>query len=68
MVWIEVDIDNERISTSSFLYELEEEDVQEIFDQLDDDQIIKFIMRKKGESALKDVVKYLFEESVKNSG
>ena len=68
MVWIEVDIDNERISMSSFLYELEEADVQEIFNQLDDDQIIKFIMGKEGESALKDVVKYLFEESAKNSG
>ena len=68
MVWIEVDIDNERISMSSFLYELEEEDIQEIFNQLDDDQIIQFILKKEGESALKDVVKYLFEESVKNSG
>ena len=68
MVWIEVDIDNERISMSSFLYELEEEDVQEIFNQLNDDQIIQFILKKEGESALKDVIKYLFEESVKNSG
>ena len=68
MVWVEVDIDNERISMSSFLYELEEEDVQEIFNQLNDDQIIQFILKKEGESALKDVIKYLFEESVKNSG
>ena len=68
MVWVEIDVGNERISTSSFLYELEEEDIQEIFNQLDDDRIIQFILKKEGESALKDMIKYLSEESVKNSG
>ena len=65
MVWVEVDIDNERISVNSFLYELEEEDVQEIFNQLDDDQIVKFIMRKEGESWLKDIIRYFLEGEIR---
>ena len=65
MVWIEVVLGNERISTDSFLYELEEEDVQEIFNQLDDDQIVKFILKKDGESWLKDIIRYLLEGEIR---
>jgi len=65
MVWIEVVLGNERISADSFLYELEEEDIQEIFNQLNDDQIVNFILKKDGESWLKDIIRYLLEGEIR---
>jgi len=46
-VEIEVSIDSEQPLSDTFLYELSEDDIQKIFDQLTDSEIIKFIRNRK---------------------
>ena len=59
MVEIEVYVGSEGIPADSFLYELDEKDIQNIFDQLTDEEILKLITNKKSESKLKDIAKRL---------
>ena len=70
MIELEVYVGSEEIPSDSFLYELDENDLQNIFNQLTDLEILRFIANKKDESKLKNIAKQFLRKmkSGKNSG
>jgi len=68
MIELQIYLGNEKILSDSFLYELDERDLQSIFDQLTDEEILKLIINKKGESKLRNIAKQLLRRVQVNSG